>query len=214
MSEKLDTKARILDAAERLFGAKGFDATSLRDITTEAQVNLAAVNYHFQSKESLIDAVIQRRIEPVNRRRLEMLAAAGPEPSVEQIVEAFLAPLLERQIPTLVALMGRILSTPDQFLDRVFKRHLRAVSLRFGEALGAALPQLTTEERMWRIHFMAGVMTHIMLWSQVLPAMTGGICDASDRQAVVARAMNFLSAGFRAPMPAGAPAESVTAERN
>src|SRR2546426_8090555 len=90
---KADTKTRILDTAEKLFGEKGFDATSLRDITAEAQVNLAAVNYHFQSKESLMDAIIERRFEPVNRRRMEMLDAAGPSPTVEQIVEAFLSPL-------------------------------------------------------------------------------------------------------------------------
>src|SRR5882724_6771481 len=90
----LDTKTRILDAAEKLFGMNGLDATSLRDITAEAQVNLAAVNYHFQSKESLIDAVIERRLGPVNRRRIEMLDAAGPSPSVEQVVDAFLTPPL------------------------------------------------------------------------------------------------------------------------
>src|ERR1700675_3405038 len=100
-----DTKTKILNAAEKLFALNGFDATSLRDITAEAQVNLAAVNYHFQSKDSLIDAVILRRIEPVNRRRVEMLDTAGPSPSVEQIVEAFLAPLLEKDIPALVPLM-------------------------------------------------------------------------------------------------------------
>lgn len=95
MIERPDTKTRILDTAEKLFGQNGFEATSLRDITAEAKVNLAAINYHFQSKDSLIDAVIQRRIEPVNRRRLEMLDAAGPHPSVEQIVESFVVPLLE-----------------------------------------------------------------------------------------------------------------------
>src|SRR5271163_200520 len=95
MSDRVDTKTRILDAAEKLFALKGFEATSLRDITAEAQVNLAAVNYHFQSKDSLIDAVIVRRIEPVNRRRLEMLAAAGPDPALEQILRAFLTPALE-----------------------------------------------------------------------------------------------------------------------
>src|ERR1700681_651962 len=93
---RVDTKTRILDVAEKLFGESGFDATSLRDITAAAHVNLAALNYHFQSKESLIDAVIERRFEPVNQRRLEMLAAAGPNPSVEQIVEAFVGPLFER----------------------------------------------------------------------------------------------------------------------
>src|SRR5579863_5381643 len=98
MNEKPDTKSRILDSAEKLFGLNGFEATSLRDITAEAQVNLAAVNYHFQSKESLIDAVIARRIEPVNRRRFEMLDAAGPNATVEQILAAFLTPVIDQEM--------------------------------------------------------------------------------------------------------------------
>ncbi|MCC6391972.1 MAG: helix-turn-helix transcriptional regulator, partial [Bryobacterales bacterium] len=69
------TKDRILDAAELLFANHGFDATSLRMITAQASVNLAAVNYHFQSKEALLDATIARRAIPINRRRLELLAS-------------------------------------------------------------------------------------------------------------------------------------------
>ena len=199
MAER-DTKTKILDTAEKLFGEKGFEATSLRDITAEAQVNLAAVNYHFQSKDSLIDAVIQRRIEPVNRRRMEMLDAAGRDPTVEQIIEAFLAPIVERPMPALVPLMGRILSTPDLFVERVFKKHLTAISQRFSEAFARALPDLPLAERMWRMHFMGGAMTHILLWSKILPIITGGACDVSDRKAIVERAVAFLSAGFRAPV--------------
>src|SRR5579872_4743200 len=105
VSIPLDTKIRILNAAEKLFGLKGFDATSLRDITAEAQVNLAAVNYHFQSKDSLINAIIERRLEPVNRLRLEMLEAAGSSPSVEQVVEAFLAPVLMMEVLPAVPLI-------------------------------------------------------------------------------------------------------------
>src|ERR1700741_3949641 len=109
MNDRQDTKTRILDAAERLFGEKGFDSTSLRDITAEAQVNLAAVNYHFQSKDSLIDAVIARRIEPVNRKRVEMLDQAGPNPTLEQILASFLRPVLELKTEGVIPLMGRIL---------------------------------------------------------------------------------------------------------
>src|SRR5438477_9167138 len=98
MNATLPTKDRILDAAEKLFGDNGFDATSLRDITTTAQVNLAAVNYHFQSKDSLIESVIARRIEPINRKRLEMLETAGDNPGVEQILTAFLAHMLDLDI--------------------------------------------------------------------------------------------------------------------
>src|SRR5436309_2575270 len=124
IEQRVDTKTKILDAAENLFGHNGFEATSLRDITAAAAVNLAAVNYHFQSKDSLIDALIQRRIEPINRRRMAMLDEAGPNPSIEQIVEAFVLPLLEQDQTSMATLMGRVLATPDLFVMRVFKKHL------------------------------------------------------------------------------------------
>jgi AcrR family transcriptional regulator len=194
-----DTKTRILDSAEKLFGQNGFEGTSLRDITAEADVNLAAVNYHFQSKDSLIDAVIGRRIHPINQRRLEMLAAAGPNPTVEQIVEAFVSPLLERNISSMRAMMGRALSSPDTLLLRIFQKHLAAVAERFRDAFAKALPELSTAERMWRLLFMAGSMAHILSWSHVIPDITGGVCDPSDRSDVTARLVKFVSAGFRAP---------------
>lgn len=198
---RVDTKTKILDAAEKLFGLKGFDATSLRDITAEAQVNLAAVNYHFQSKDSLIDAVIVRRIEPVNRRRLEMLEAAGENPSVEQILAAFLGPVFEQHLKPVAPLVGRILSDPNQFVDRVFKKHLQPMLDRFSQALGQALPELSTEERVWRIMFMAGVMTHVMRWSEVLPEISRGLCHIGDPQALIDRMVKFVAAGFRVPTP-------------
>ena len=207
MSEKGDTKSRILDAAEKLFGLKGFDGTSLRDITAEAQVNLAAVNYHFQSKDSLIDAVIARRVEPVNRRRIEMLEAAGPAPSLERILEAFLLPLLDVDLGSVVPLLGRMMSDPTQFLLRVFKKHFAPVAERFQDELHKALPELPRAELLWRIHFTVGIMTHLMSWSQVLLAHTGGLCDMSDRQAVIDRVLPFAVAGFRVPAPEPAIAE-------
>ena len=199
MLEKGDTKSRILDAAEKLFGLNGFDATSLRDITAEAQVNLAAVNYHFQSKDSLIDAVISRRIEPVSRLRMEMLDAAGPNPTVEQILAAFLVPLLNSDLASVTPLLGRMMSDPTQFLVRVFKKYLTPVSERIQEELHKALPELPREELLWRMHYVAGIMTHLMSWSQVLRELTGGLCDMSDRQAVIDRIIVFAAAGFRTP---------------
>jgi len=193
----VDTKSKILSAAEKLFGMNGFDGTSLRDITAEAQVNLAAVNYHFQSKESLIDALIERRIEPINRRRLEMLDAAGPAPNVERIVEAFLLPLLMVEVTTAAPMLGRVLSNPDQFVERVYKKHLLPVVERFSEVIGQALPRLPVEERFWRLQFMAGSMTHLLALSGVLPLMSG---QPFDRTAVMARLVPFLAAGLRTPV--------------
>jgi AcrR family transcriptional regulator len=203
MTEKVDTKSRILDSAEKLFGLNGFDGTSLRDITTAADVNLAAINYHFHSKDSLIDAIVARRIEPVNKKRFELLEAAGPHPTVEQILTAFMDPLMRVKVDAVAPLMGRILSNPELFVERVFHKHLAAVSQRFVEALSKALPGLPPSEILWRLHFSVGVMTHTMLWGRILPKITNGVCDISDREALVDRAVRFVAAGFRAPASKG-----------
>ncbi len=192
-----DTKTRILDAAENLFAKNGFDATSLRDITAEAQVNLAAVNYHFQSKESLIDAIVERRMGPLNRSRLEMLDQAGPSPSVEQIVEAFLLPLLMVESLPAAPMIGRVFSNPTLFFERVYKKHLIPLAGCFSAAIAGALPDLPAEDCFWRLQFMAGSMSHILALSGVLPLMSG---KPFDQTAVMAKLIPFLAAGLRAPV--------------
>jgi len=198
MTPRSDTKLKILDAAEKLFGINGFDTTSLRDITAAADVNLAAVNYHFQSKDSLIEAVIARRIEPVNNCRLALLDAAGPNPTVEQILEAFLRPVFEAHIESAMPLVGRLLSNPVFFVDRMWEKHLAQVGQRFVDALCKALPGHPRAEVALRLYFSVGVMTHMLLWGPIFPRITGGMVDISDRQALLQRTVTFLAAGFRA----------------
>ena len=89
------TRTRILDAAEELFMQHGFQGTSMRQLTSRAGVNLAAVNYHFGSKDALIEAVFRRRLDPMNAGRVAELdrlekSAAGSTPSPERIIRAFL----------------------------------------------------------------------------------------------------------------------------
>ncbi len=201
MTPQVDTKSKILNSAENLFGINGFESVSLRDITSDAGVNLAAVNYHFQSKDHLIDAVIARRIEPVNARRLELLDAAGPEPTVEKILEAFLRPMLEIRTETLIPLMGRVLSNPDMFIDRIFNVHLAPVAARFAGELGRTFPALPKADIAWRLHFSVGVLTHTLLWGHLFPRITNGLCSIEDREALLARTVQFLAAGFRTPAP-------------
>ncbi len=198
MTERLDTKTRILDAAEKLFGERGFDATSLRDITTEADVNLAAVNYHFQSKESLIEAVIMRSANPVNQKRIAMLDAAGPNPTIEQLIEAFIGPVLEQNFEPMAPLMARVLSSPEVMV-RVFKHHMEALSRRFAECAAKAMPELSPSEVMWRLHFTAGAMAHTVTRAPVLRDLFGGVLDFKDRKLLIARLVKFAAAGFRAP---------------
>jgi AcrR family transcriptional regulator len=199
IAKAVDTKTRILDVAEKLFGENGFDGTSLRDITTAAEVNLAAVNYHFQSKDSLIDAVIARRVEPVNVRRMAMIEAAGAHPTLEQILSAFIVPVVEQDVKPIIPLLGRVMSMPDPFAVRVFKAHFAGVAKRFLDELGKAAPHLSPSTCMWRLHFTGGAMAQVLSRSHLLPEMTGVAADVKDRKALAARLVEYAAAGFRAP---------------
>jgi AcrR family transcriptional regulator len=207
---KIDTKQRILDAAERLFAARGFAGTSLRAVTKEAGVNLAAVHYHFGTKEDLLRAVLGRIVVPVNRERLEMLeqveAAAGEEPpSLEGILEAYLAPGLravqdlgERGI-VITRFLGRSYTEPTELVQALVREQFEDVGQRLTEALGRALPNLPEVELYWRFKLVVGVMTHIQADAGRSDAYAK---DLSDVDGTVRRLVAFLAAGLRAPVPA------------
>ena len=94
-----NTRGKILDAAEALFAEHGFSATSVRAITTKAEVNLAALNYHFGSKDAVIDAVFSRRIAPLNQERLRLLdqlekKSGDTVPGLEDLLSALLGPAI------------------------------------------------------------------------------------------------------------------------
>ena len=209
-----ETKELILDAAEKLFAKQGFDATSLRQITSAAGVNLAAVNYHFGSKEALIDAVIFRRLEPLNRERLDLLdrlenEAGEQGPALEKIVAAFIGPPLRMQQTAgseganFMRLIGRVMSDPSDRLLAQFINQLREVIERFSAAFGRALPDLSAADLLWRMIFMVGSMAHTMSISSHLPKATGGLCDPSDAGALIKMMTPFLAAGMRAGAKGG-----------
>jgi AcrR family transcriptional regulator len=206
------TKARILDAAERLFSEHGFAGTSVRAITAEAGVNLAAVHYHFGSKEAVIRAVFARRLEPLNEERLELLdaaeAKAGGRPvPLKTILEIFIGPVLRlRRDPAkggtrLMRLMGRTFTESGDLILSIFREQFGPVAKRFTAALHKTLPELPSEELFWRMHFMIGAMAHTMADTFRLKMLSRGACDASDTEAVLARLVAFVAAGMRAPLP-------------
>ncbi len=207
----VDTKARILDVAERLFAEQGFAASSLRDITSEAGVNIAAVNYHFGSKEALLTAILERRVQPVNEERLRRLAtieeAAGTRsPDVEHVLRALLAPPFEKQAEwgaggrSFLRLMGRLHSETDAAFHARFIAQFSEVFSRFGEALQAALPHLRGEEVNRRMLFLVGSMVYMMMWEESVSLVEqAGPPDITD---AVEALVQFGAAGIAAPMPA------------
>src|SRR6058998_1777638 len=161
MKSKCDTRSRILDVAEELFGEQGLDRVSIRDITRTAKVNLAAINYHFGSKEELIAAVFERRVVPVNEARLAALdkveKSAGKRiPKLEAILEAFIRPALQSSLKAskggtaFSKLFGRCLSEPSPEVEALLKRQFEPLVERMDAALMKALPQLTRSDIFWR----------------------------------------------------------------
>lgn len=204
MNQTIDTKNRILNAAERLFARSGYAATSLRGIIAEARVNLAAVHYHYHSKESLLEAVVMRRIGPLNQQRLALLeqyerAAQDAPLPLEKVLEAFLAPTLHLARDPLhadfVKLIGRIMAEGDLF-PKIVQNHFGHL-VRFERALARALPDLPPNELHWRMFFAVGVMAHTLRGGDEMVRLTGASFDSPEQ--ILARLLAFMSAGFRAP---------------
>jgi AcrR family transcriptional regulator len=169
-----DTKQRILSAAEHHFARDGYHATSLRSITTAANANLAAVNYHFGSKEALLEAVIERRLTPLNEVRLGQLEAllkktqqAGEVPICRDVLRTFIEPTLRLRLQgsdseDFVALIGRILAEPRGIAMSIFMHHMEPLMNRLFQALALSLPELPRQTLFWRLHFALGSLSHIM----------------------------------------------------
>ena len=204
-----DTKQRILDVAEEMFADQGVAGTSLRSIIAAAEVNLAAVHYHFRSKESLLEAVIIRRLEPLNRERLDLLGeyerrAGKSGPAVEEVLHAFVMPavrLIHNSAEGCLfgKLLGRLHWESRSSFAGIARKHFGPLFERFEKALHRALPGLPAEELFWRMHFTVGAMAHTLTSSDTLEVMSGGLCKSSDAETAIPQLIDFLAAGFRAP---------------
>lgn len=214
---RADTRSRILDAAERLFMAHGFEATTMRAITAEARANLAAVNYHFGSKEQLIEEVFRRRLGVLNTRLISALdqleAAAGKSPvKPSRIVEAFFGEALRMAADdahggrTFMRLLGRTLSEPTPFVRSFLAREYAVAVARYKDALFLALPDTPREEIVWRLHFMLGATSHAISGADALNLLGEGTLDNSDAEVLYRRLMSFLLGGLRAPLEDSRPA--------
>jgi AcrR family transcriptional regulator len=201
-----DTKSRILDVAEELFGEQGFDRVSIRAITRRAKVNLAAINYHFGSKEDLIAAVFERRVVPVNEARLAALdmvekAAGKKRPKLEDILEAFIRPALQSFLKAskggtaFSKLFGRCLSEPSPEVEALLKRQFEPLAERLHAALKRSLPQLSRSEIFWRMKFTYGALHH---WLLTKDRFRPDWVEDVDVETQIHKLMSFTAGGFRA----------------
>ncbi len=208
-----ETKGRILDAAETLFMVHGYEATSLRAITTAAEVNLAAVNYHFGSKEELFQAVLTRRLDPMNQQRVELLtrfeAEAAPKPlGCDRILSALLIPALrlarepQQGGANFLRLLGRAYADPSPFIRQFLSEQYAVMIARFKAAFARALPHMPRKELSWRLHFMMGALSYTLAGTDALKLIAElNPHETTNDEILLRRLGPFLLAGLTAPLP-------------
>lgn len=196
-----ETCAKILAIAEQLFAQYGYDGTTLRHITREAGVNLAAVNYYLGDKETLYLEILRRRLRPVNEDRLARLAEAereaGGEPvPLSRLMELLAAPLfaLHREGDggaQAARLIGRSMSEPLPFMEELLAEEMQPVLARFAQAIRRHLPALPPEEFLWRFSFVIGALQHSLGSLHRMSALTRGLCRDNDHAGALARFVPF-----------------------
>ena len=208
--EDSSTRERILLKAGELFAQKGFESVSMRDLTQAAEVNLAAVNYHFGSKDALIDEVVSRVILPMNEERLRLLdaaeAAAKPNAApANEIVNAFLRPVIQmvRESPLseklFFKLMGRCLVDRTAMIPPAAMEHFHNMAMRFAKALRRANPSLSHAEACWRLNFTAGSLISTLAHADIAMRFAGETENPPDTETLIRRLVAHCTGGLSAP---------------
>jgi AcrR family transcriptional regulator len=201
------TRLSILDAAERSFAENGFDGVSLRTITERAGVDLALANYHFGSKDNLLQEVIARRVRIVHDDRVKALELARQQagtqsPSVEAIVAAFLAPMFRRlgdgdagwrhyaSLISQLDVLPKFTALASGVLD--------PTAVHFINALRLAMPKAPEASVYWGYMFMLGTMIQVISATGRIERLSRGLCRSDDVDAALREMVPFVSAGLRA----------------
>jgi AcrR family transcriptional regulator len=212
------TKAKLIEAAEELLSEVGFDAVSVRDITTKAGTNVAAVNYHFGGRDALLALIAQRHVAAVNEERLarlEVIESAGGTPALEDLVEAWLQPVVAHarkgEFPEkiLLRLIGRLFGEHSGSLPPSAIDGYKITTDRFNRSIETIMPELDPIALAWRIHYLNGAMSQLLTQEGALLCLVGeaGNLDVDEG---LAGLVHFAAAGLRAALKSGnAPVEKL-----
>ncbi|HEX5756291.1 MAG TPA: TetR family transcriptional regulator [Arenimonas sp.] len=198
------TKERILGAAEELFAQHGFAGTSLREVTSRADVNIAAVNYHFGSKENLVNEVFRRRMDEMSERRLSLLARAQADKpgDLESVLAAFIEPALAMNLDrhggaSFVRVLARAYAEKNDGLRHFLSENYGHVLRDFTKAISSCVPSLPKEDLLWRLDFLAGALTYAMADFGLIKR-PAGVSEKAHCQKAAQNLIRFAAAGLRA----------------
>lgn len=211
------SRGRILDTALTLFSARGVDKVSLRELTAQAGVNIAAVNYHFGGKEALVEAVFETLAREVNAARVAELEtlladadAKGAAPDLEHIVRIFVRPYVGPASGSQGGLLAQMILRhrlePSDMTTRIIREHFDPMAARFIAALARACPEVDQDEFYWRYMFMVSAIVLTVTdnsGANRLARLSGGRADATDSERMTAALCRFITGALRAPGPAG-----------
>jgi len=207
----LETRAKILGVAERLFAQRGLDGVSLRDITSEANVDLALINYHFKTKDNLFEAVYATRVDHISAERQRRLRALPEHYSLSDVVSCFLDPFHEKlkEDESGGWRYSADISIQVAFLERYRsfrKEHLDDTARLFVDVLAGIYPRADRRTLFWSYTFVVGSLIQILSGSDRLMILSDGTCDVRDLKIAFAELHTFCVAGVNAlatsPMPA------------
>ncbi|NYT70526.1 TetR/AcrR family transcriptional regulator [Pusillimonas noertemannii] len=207
-----NARSQILDAAEKVFALQGFDGASMREIAKQAGVAQALLHYHFDSKRKLFESMFSRRSEAINRERLTRLDELfnddeGAAPTLPELIDALFRPTVSfgHEQPG-GNLFSRVLvstnNADDQASRDLISSFYDPTAKRFISAIQRVVPSLKEEEAVWGYMFAIGVGMTMMATTGRAGRLSGGQCDDSDVEAMMARIVPFICAGINALAPA------------
>ena len=203
--QRAETMEQILDTAEQLFSKHGFYGVTLKDVAKQVGVHHTLLNYYFDDKKTLFEAVFARRAVVTIEKRMKALddydRAAGDHPTVEGALHAFLDTDLDLYIQggegwkNYGAFGAQASNSPEgaEFMDKYFD----PVVLRLLDILKKALPDAAEEDIFWGYHFVTGALMLTLARTGRIDKLSHGLCRSDDYEAVKARMARFMAAGFR-----------------
>lgn len=203
--QRAEKMEQILDAAEELFSKHGLHGVTLKDVAKQVGVHHTLMNYYFDDKKALFDAVFARRAVVTSERRMRALdeyeAASGGKPTVEGALRAFLDTDLDLYIEggegwkNYAALGAQVANTPEWGAS-LMDKHFDPVVLRLIDLLKKALPDCPEADIFWGYHFVTGALMLTLARTGRIDKLSGGVCKSDDFHAVKERMAAFMAAGF------------------
>ncbi|MEZ2721705.1 TetR/AcrR family transcriptional regulator [Paenalcaligenes hominis] len=201
------TREGILTAAEHVFAEKGFSAP-LREVAQKAKTTTSLINYYFESKLGLIEALLLSRGEAITKDRMERLKSLLSQdtpPTAEELVKAFLIPITEmRRTPATrryLKLQSWLHMEPSEYAFILRRKLYQEATEAYTAALITALPDTPPEVIYWRYILTVGAYLYAASDTNRLEEISGGLCNPDDTDELARQVTAFVSGGFMGAAP-------------